>query len=513
MKKIVISIITSILVLCVVLGFFITPKAFKPINEPIDGIKPFNSSNGICSNYYRIPSMITTENGTVVSAIDARFGGTHDSPNNIDTAVSLSYDNGESWEESGLVLSFDDWQNSKTILKSNGNLTTKNSASTIDPALLEDKETGRIFMLVDAYTSGTGVMNGEKGSGYTDIDGNKYLMLKKKGEKNFNYTVRENGIIYDSKGEKTDYSVNEKFELSENGNPLMVKQKKMLYWYYLSFGINTKTQVPMNIMYKDALFQPLNTSYLYLIYSDDEGKTWSNPINLNAQVKSDDQSFMGVCPGRGIQIKNGKYSGRLIFMTYYLNPENMEQRFAAIYSDDNGKSWKSGDTAKLSSDIPSASETQLVQYPDGSLKAFSRSTIGNVVSSKSRDGGMTWEELKIEKELVLTSGSGCQLSVINYEGKIDGKDAVLLSAPSADGRKNGYIYIGLISNDNDSYNIEWKYKKEITDKDTHFAYSCMTQLPNGKIGLLYEQANAPQTIDTVIFKSYTVSELCENNMD
>lgn len=511
MKKIVsiASVILSVLIVIGIgLGFVITPQVHKPVNDAVEGIKPFSSSQGVGSNYYRIPSVITTDNGTIVSAIDARFGGTHDSPNNLDTAVSISKDRGISWKNPKLVLSFEDWKNDRIILKSNSNLKTNNSASAIDPCLLEDKITGRVFMLVDVYPYATGSLNSEPGSGFTEIAGKKYMQLKKKGSNNDTYTVREDGIIYDSNAKATAYSLNDKFEILQKGKPLYVNQKKAFYWYNFNIGIKTNEKVAMNIMYQNALFKPLKTSYLYLLYSDDNGETWSNPINLNSWVKPENESFMGVCPGRGIQIENGDHKGRLIFTTYYLNPQNMEQRFTAVYSDDHGETWQTGHPVELTEDISSASETQLVQFPDGSLQSFSRTTVGYVAVAHSYDGGITWSTPVIDKKLVLASGSGCQLSAINFRGKVDCKDAVLLSAPAGEDRKNGFIYVGLIDSSKGTYQISWKYKKEITDKNTHFAYSCLTQLDDKNIGLLYEQANAPQTIDTVVFKTYTMDELC-----
>ena len=37
----------------------------------------------------------------------------------------------------------------------------------------------------------------------------------------------------------------------------------------------TDKDVPMNIMYADAVFKALPTTWLYMKYSDDDGKTWN----------------------------------------------------------------------------------------------------------------------------------------------------------------------------------------------------------------------------------------------
>lgn len=508
--KIVLVTVAAAAVAAAGLGFVITPEAGKAPNDPAVGIKPFSAASAIGSNYYRIPAMITTQDGTVVAAMDARFGGTHDSPNNLEIAVSRSVDGGQVWTEPELAITFEDWENSGTILRSNGSLTTQDSASAIDSSLLEDVQTGRIFMLVDAFPYATGASSAQQGSGYTEVDGQKCLMLRKNGEEEYCYTVHPDGFIYDQDGTKTSYSLNSRYELLENGSPLTVRQKRTFYWYNVAFALKSGKEVPMNILYQDALFQPLPTSYLYLLYSDDGGQTWSDPVDLNGQVKGEDSYFKGVCPGRGIQIQNGEHAGRLIFPVYELIPETGEQRFSVIYSDDHGGSWQAGERIALTQEINNISETQLVQLPDGSLRSFSRTTAGYVGTAFSTDGGQTWSEPQLVREIPLTGGSGCQVSAINYAGKIEGKDAVLLSAPAGESRTNGYIYVGLIQEGADGrpYEIVWTYKKEVTGADTYFAYSCLTQLADGRIGLLYEQANTPQTIDTTVFVPYTVDELC-----
>ena len=508
--KIILITAATAAVAAVGLGFMITPEAGKAPNDPSVGVKPFSAASSVGSNYYRIPSMITVQDGTVVAAMDARFGGTHDSPNNLEIAVSRSMDNGQVWEEPELAIAFEDWENRSTILRPNGSFTTQNSASAIDSSLLEDVRTGRIFMLVDAFPYATGALSAQQGSGYTEVDGQKCLMLRKNGEEEYCYTVHPDGFIYDQNGVKTTYSLNSRYEILENGNPLTVLQKKVRYWYNVPFAVKTKTEIPMNVLYQDALFHPLPTSYLYLLYSDDGGQTWSDPVDLNGYVKGEDSYFKGVCPGRGIQIQKGRHAGRLVFPVYDLIPETGEQRFSVIYSDDHGASWQAGERVALTQEVHNISETQLIQLPDGSLHSFSRTTAGYVGTSFSTDGGQTWSEPQLVREIPLTSGSGCQVSAINYAGKIDGKDAVLLSAPAGESRTNGYIYVGLIQEDAGGrpYEIVWTYKMEVTGSDTYFAYSCLTQLADGRIGLLYEQANTPQTIDTTVFETYTMGELC-----
>lgn len=157
---------------------------------------PFHSGDGLGCNYYRIPALITTQQGVTIAAMDARFGGLHDSPNNLDTAVSLSSDCGKSWSKPAIPFHFVDYADSDARLPlRNGAMTTKPSASTIDPCLLEDRETGRIFLLVDMFPGGFGSLQAKTGSGYAQIGGEACLRLRKKGGFSFRYYARPDGML------------------------------------------------------------------------------------------------------------------------------------------------------------------------------------------------------------------------------------------------------------------------------------------------------------------------------
>ena len=48
------------------------------------------------------------------------------------------------------------------------------------------------------------------------------------------------------------------------------------------------------------------TCFLQMIYSDDDGETWSGPFNLNQDVKEEWMSFCGTSPGTGVQLRSGR---------------------------------------------------------------------------------------------------------------------------------------------------------------------------------------------------------------
>ena len=157
----------------------------------------FHNEDGTGANYQRIPALLTLKSGRVIAAADERFGGTHDSPNNIDIGVSVSDDDGKTWSDPELVLYFDDFADDEIELPRGAGVRVNASASYIDPILFQDAETERVFLIADAMASGYGSPQAVSGSGYKTIDGKSYIQLKKKGESQYNYSIRENGVIYD----------------------------------------------------------------------------------------------------------------------------------------------------------------------------------------------------------------------------------------------------------------------------------------------------------------------------
>ena len=463
----------------------------------------FHKEDGTGSNYFRIPSLLTLKSGVVLSAVDARFGGTHDSPNNIDIAVSRSDNGGKTWTAPELVFHYEDFADTALELPVGSGVRVNQSASFIDPVMIQDEETGRVFLISDAMAAGYGSPQAVSGSGYKEIDGQKYLKLKKTGDTDYNYTVRENRVIYDDRtNTATEYSLNENFEILKNGELQTVKQKSSRYeptgaTPAIVTDITDK-DVAMNIMYEDAVFKALPTTWLYMKYSDDDGNTWSDPILLNDMVKSEESRILVVGPGRGTQIQNGEYKGRLIVPVY----DNSKS--GIIYSDDHGATWNYAEGPNTSA--AAMSETQIVEMPDGSLRVYARSNNSKIASAVSIDGGETWSAAEYVPGLT-QPGWGSQLSVIGYDGLVEGKPAIILSSPAGVGsyRKDGRIKIGLITDTGNTgvekYDIQWKYDYSVDATNVGYSYSCLTELPNQNIGVLYEK-----------YDSYNPAELQTQNV-
>ena len=421
----------------------IAVQATKP-TAPADGTtkeQPFKEGTGGSQNF-RIPALVTLSDGTLVAAADARWNTSFDGYG-LDTIVSYSSDNGKNWN-----YTFANY------LGDNGNSYNTKSTAFIDPALAVDSK-DTIYMLVDLFPTGCYIGNITTGTGYK----NGKLQLS-----NGAYYL-DGGKIYDSSktNETIDddnnvYTVDGKFNLYKNGS-------------YVT-----------NLFFLDSPYSVVKTSYLYLTKSTDGGATWSDPIMLNSQVKNDTESFYGVGPGRGLVTKLANGTERIIFPCYTYSGGTT--RTSVIYSDDGGNTW-----TRSASLTGQTSEATLVEV-DGVLFMFPRYASGYYTSENN---GATWES---KGSVGISYHSDCQLNAITYSRTIDGKTAILLSAPTS-GRTTGKIFVGLVQDD---ASIKWAYTYNVNGSGT-YQYSCLTELKDGSIGLLYESAAAEITYTSYDIKT------------
>lgn len=404
--------------------------------KPADGItenQPFISNTTGGSANFRIPAMVTLSDGTIVAATDARWNTTSDGFG-LDTVVSRSSDGGATWN-----YTFANY------LGDNGNMSNFSSTAFIDPALAVDSN-NTIYMLVDLFPAGGYIGNISNGKGYND-NGNLLLTT---GNGSYNYYL-DDGKIYDNSGNAvSDLTVDKYFNVT---------------------GTYNDTNIKTNLFFSDSPFKVLKTSYLYLTKSTDKGATWSEPIMLNSQVKTDSDKFFGVGPGRGlVTTVNG--NERIIFPCYTYDGKDGNTH--VIYSDDYGKTWN---RVKVTDN--QTSEATLTEAA-GKIYMFTRYG-GYYVST---NGGESWTSEGNVTGISYTTT--CQMNAITYSKPIDGKTAILLSA-ATNGRSNGKIFVGLIQEDG---SIQWKYNYAVNNGT--FQYSCMTELKDGSVALLYENGAASE---------------------
>ncbi len=224
-----------------------------------------------------------------------------------------------------------------------------------------------------------------------------------------------------------------------------------------------------------------------LVWSDDEGVTWSKPLDVTRTTKRP-AGATTICsgPGLGIQLTRGPHQGRLIF-PFNEGPFWKWQNFAVL-SDDGGKTWRCGENVPGAL-LPDAkqgmrslvNEVQMVELSDGSVRLNSRQFAGAKVrkTAVSKDGGVTWSP--VEDAPALRDPS-CMAAIFRYSfGDGAGKGRLLYSGPDSTKRENGTVRLSLDDG------VTWPVARVLVPGG--FAYSVLTRLADGTIGCLYEADN------------------------
>jgi sialidase-1 len=330
---------------------------------------------------FRIPSLVTTNMGTLIATCDARVSKKGDLPNHINIAIRRSTDNGLTWGPLKYVIKSDPTEGS------------------CDPSMLVDRTTGTIWLFA---------LHGNEGIG---------LWTSKEG-----------------------------FEGSETG-------------------------------------------HIYAVKSDDDGLTWSNPVNINSMVKKENWLCALAAPGRGFQMANGT----LVIPGYFRSDQEPHLLCSYFfYSEDHGKTWNYSTTP-----AENTTESTIVELSDNRLMLNMRNHLkkGLRAISYTSNMGMTWTPLEFDPELI---DPVCQASLIAYETE---NETLLLfsNSASSNGRKNQSIKISYDEGQS------WPVQKTIFKGKS--AYSCLTQMSDGSIGLLYEKGNR----GAIYFRKVTLDWLKSTN--
>ena|GEM_PF-75543 len=438
------------------------------------------------SRSYRIPSLVKTRMGTLIAGADQRTSVSNDAPNHINFVIRRSADGGKTW---GPL---------QTVIDMPGKNLGKLGASAIDscPVLDPEGKSERINVLIDINPGGIGLTNCKTAVG-VDACGRIKLIDRLGG----NYAAAMDGsAAVKLPCDSSEKECATKWLVFPDGSIKNCDSHNDLR--NNSHSNQTCDSSTWNIWKSQEIAsesQPLfaeKTCYIAQIYSDDDGKTWSAPRLIDHMVKEPWMSFVGVCPGNGIVIRQSeKHYGRILAPFYCSGQSKSHYSSGALISDDEGKTWSRGkminegrlingkivDPVTMQDDDATSSETVFVERKNGDILAFFRNQnrSGCVGKAISHDCGETWSELIFDTSLpeIFSQPSA---TCFNSENA-DNADCIAFANAS---QMMPYRGRGVVRF---SYDGGKTWAKNVCINPFHHVYQCLSSSNKRTLQLLWER--------------------------
>ena len=311
---------------------------------------------------------------------------------------------------------------------------------------------------------------------YSDDNGKSWSPLIIAAEHG-NFSCQSHGLVYDA-------------------------QKNRLLFLYVTYNWDYSSIDGRGPKFTAPVYQKLHDENkpamsAYLVYSDDEGVTWSDPRDITDMCGGD--AHFGASEGR--QLTVGKHAGRLLSAggdNRTIDPTGRlpNKDSGDWISDDHGAHWRFSEIdSKLVKGM--ACEGRVTELPNGGIVyngRLSQAQQGRSVAF-SDDGGDTWRDVGIERSLSSAKSNGCTITLENDEDELT--NTLWLSVPV--GRLDNCTLF--ISKDGGK---TWEEGRKVIS-GRHVKYSALLQLDTASIGLFYETSHYKD----ICFKELKVADFID----
>jgi len=229
--------------------------------------------------------------------------------------------------------------------------------------------------------------------------------------------------------------------------------------------------------------EPSETGQLMLSKSDDDGITWSAPINITHQVKDPSWRLCFQGPGRGITMADGT----LVFPAQYKDSSGLPHA-TILYSKDHGQNWQMGKSA-----YPNTTEAQVVETEAGTLMLNMRDNRGGSRTIfTTRDLGNSWKEHPSSRSALREPV--CNASIIKHI--YHGKPILFFVNPDAtDGRHHMTIKASMDGG------LTWPLENQLLlDELRGNGYPSLTVIDEEHLGIVYEGSQADLVFEKIAIR-------------